>query len=299
MNAITQNTKITSTDINKLISECNNKLSLSGGTLTGPLYTPGYGCITSENTTEQKSLALFGCSSKRETCASINLKSIEDPNEAGYFYINAKDDTNGKSLVGTPSGSLTWNGNDVITSAGGTFKSNVYFKNSSTKIWDFSSTSYKGFEIAVGGQHEQTGASLNLYHKDSSNSPGAFFITAANGTNKSSLYGSASGSLTWNGNEVATNNIVPSAVVNEVHPVTNKLCVIKASADNAPNNGCILSYSISNPNWIGQLFIGDNATQGLYYRGASNGEWCAWKKVFIATEEGRLQFPNYTEMWIA
>ena len=35
MNAITQNTKITSTDINTLISECNNKLSLSGGVLTG------------------------------------------------------------------------------------------------------------------------------------------------------------------------------------------------------------------------------------------------------------------------
>ena len=225
MNTITQNTKITSTDINTLIEECNNKLSLSGGkltgrltgvyydqlcagldhtvlpsttafgtsirfldknstpfaslgpikrstgenilrlsvfkadgvngthldiqqkdgeaasmllagsrvltetggTLTGELYTPGYGCITSENTTEQKSLALFGCSSKRETSASINLKSIEDPDEAGVFYINAKDDTNGnKSLIGKPSGSLTWNGNDVITSAGGTFKGNVY-----------------------------------------------------------------------------------------------------------------------------------------------------------------------------
>ena len=211
MNALSQNTKITVSDINSLISECNGKLNLSGGTLTGAIYTPGYGCISSENTSSQKSLALLGCSSKHETCASINLKSAEDSDEPGFFFISAKDDTNGiKSLVGKPNGTLT-----------------------------------------------------------------------------------------WNGNEVATNNIVPSAVVNEVHPIQNRLCVIKASVDNAPNNGCILSYSISNPNWIGQLFIGDNATQGLYYRGASNGAWCAWKKVFIATEEEKLQFPNGTQMWIA
>ena len=35
MNALTQNTKITASDINTLISELNGKLNLSGGVMTG------------------------------------------------------------------------------------------------------------------------------------------------------------------------------------------------------------------------------------------------------------------------
>ena len=42
MNTLTQNTKITASDINTLISELNGKLNLSGGTLTGQIkFTSG------------------------------------------------------------------------------------------------------------------------------------------------------------------------------------------------------------------------------------------------------------------
>jgi hypothetical protein len=210
MEQITQNTKITSTDINTLISELNGKLNLSGGTLNGTLT----------------------------------------------------------------------------------------FSKTNTKVWDFSNDNYKGLEIVVGGQHEQTGASLNLYHKDSKTSPGVFFLCAADGTNKKFLLGHPNGSLTWDTKEVATDNITPSAILNMSHPTYQKLCVIKASKDNAPNNGCILSYSNSEK-WVGQLFVGDNATQGIYWRGCSDGTWCNWKKIFMEDENGHLYFTNGTQFWIA
>lgn len=102
-------------DINTIKS---TYLPKSGGVMTGTIYTPGYGRVTSENSTSQKSLALLGSSSKGESCASINLKSIEDTDEPGFFYINAKDDTYGtKSLVGRPNGTLTWGGSQIHTDA--------------------------------------------------------------------------------------------------------------------------------------------------------------------------------------
>lgn len=63
-----------------------------------------------------------------------------------------------------------------------------------------------------------------------------------------------------------------------VPPYTNKLCVQDASKDNAPNNGVILS-TYTNANYNGQLFIGDNASQGLWVRGVSNATQGAWKPV--------------------
>ena len=164
--------------------------------------------------------------------------------------------------------------------SGGVMTGNITLSKTSTKMWNFSTDKYKGFEIAVGGQHESTGASLNLYHKDSPTSPGCFFLCAADGTNKSILWASASGTLTWNGIEVATRDI-PTYVAAETltaPAVTGKLCVVKASKDNAPNNGIVLS-TYTNASWWGQLFIGDNSTQGIYFRGMSDGVVGNWYRL--------------------
>ena len=167
-------------------------LPKSGGVMTGTIYTPGYGRVTSENTTSQKSLALLGSSSKGESCASINLKSIEDTDEPGFFYINAKDDTYGnKSFIGRPNGILTWNGIEIAT------------------------------------------RDIPTY--------------------------------------VAAETLTAPAV-------TGKLCVVKASKDNAPNNGIVLS-TYTNASWWGQLFIGDNSTQGIYFRGMSDGVVGNWYRL--------------------
>ena len=47
-----------------------------------------------------------------------------------------------------------------------------------------------------------------------------------------------------------------------------------------PNNGVILEYS-KYSGWGGQLYIGDNAEQGMYYNGWSGGTRGTWKKVVL------------------
>ena len=56
------------------------------------------------------------------------------------------------------------------------------------------------------------------------------------------------------------------------------LVVKKATSSEAPNNGVVLEYSNYN-DWGGQLYIGDNATQGIYYNGWSNGVRGTWRRL--------------------
>ena len=64
-------------------------------------------------------------------------------------------------------------------------------------------------------------------------------------------------------------------------PVGNGNLIIKKasqSGDSAPNNGVVLEFGNST-NWTGQLYIGDNATQGIYYNGWSNGVRGSWRRL--------------------
>ena len=114
MNAITQNTKITSSDINSIISELNGKLDLSGGTLTGPLS--GTGVIFRGNNAEGYAgfeanyggaeLLLYGGSRTDGYAGLVELKAISD---------------NASSIFGfSPSGNLLIDGETVLNSAGAT-----------------------------------------------------------------------------------------------------------------------------------------------------------------------------------
>lgn len=57
-----------------------------------------------------------------------------------------------------------------------------------------------------------------------------------------------------------------------------KLVIKKATSSEAPNNGVVLEYGNST-NWTGQLFIGDNATQGIYYNGWSSSTRGIWRRL--------------------
>lgn len=62
-------------------------------------------------------------------------------------------------------------------------------------------------------------------------------------------------------------------------PVGNSALIIKrVNNTEAPNNGVVLEYGTSTK-WVGQLYIGDNATQGVYYRGWSDGVLGEWRKL--------------------
>lgn len=91
----------------------------------------------------------------------------------------------------------------------------------------------------------------------------------------------------------------PSTTV-EVPAYSNKLCVTKASTENAPSNGVILSIW-TNANYNGQVYIGDNATRGLYYRGMSGGTQGDWKRVIhieASYKSGKTWYRKYSDGWI-
>lgn len=62
-------------------------------------------------------------------------------------------------------------------------------------------------------------------------------------------------------------------------PVGNGTLIIKrVNNQEAPNNGVVLEFGYDN-NWVGQLYIGDNAHQGIYYNGWSGGVRGSWRRL--------------------
>ena len=59
---------------------------------------------------------------------------------------------------------------------------------------------------------------------------------------------------------------------------TGKLVIKKANNSEAPNNGVVLEYGNSTT-WTGQLYFGDNSTQGVYYNGWYNGTRGSWRRL--------------------
>jgi hypothetical protein len=63
------------------------------------------------------------------------------------------------------------------------------------------------------------------------------------------------------------------------------LVIKKASSAYAPNNGVVLEYGPYS-GWCGQLYIGDNADQGIWYNGWSGGVRGSWRKLAYENEVG-------------
>ena len=117
MNALTQNTKITASDINTLISELNGKLNLSGGTLNGVLRITSPRAI--EGSRDNKYLVIAADEIDAYKNCSIFLHNIKSQDNAGCFQLRASDGTNTQLLHGSPTGTLSWGGNEIPTSKTG------------------------------------------------------------------------------------------------------------------------------------------------------------------------------------
>ena len=76
----------------------------------------------------------------------------------------------------------------------------------------------------------------------------------------------------------------------QTHGANGKLLVKAASvsADNTPNNGIVLEYGGSST-WVGQLYMADNGSDGIYWGGWYNGERSEWKRVLDSSN-----YTNYT-----
>ena len=82
-----------------------------------------------------------------------------------------------------------------------------------------------------------------------------------------------------NGKTTSTKGFISMDKGNVGTPTTDGNLVIKrANNTECPNNGVVLEYG-GTSGWCGQLYIGDNATQGVYFNGWSSGTRGTWHRL--------------------
>lgn len=133
-----------------------------------------------------------------ESGAYVRLYGKENTENAGNFVVAASDGSNLRKLEGNIDGSLKWNGNDVITAAGGTLNGNLVRDG----LLATSSATGQSMWLTAGGG-TTTGAGLWLYGSTATNK-GYFRLRAHDGTNYVDLQGKPDGTLTWNGKSLLT-----------------------------------------------------------------------------------------------
>lgn len=170
-------------------------LPISGGALTG---------TTIKRNVDNSELALLGGSDINKG-AGLFLRGKDKTSNTGEFCLRASNGSLTKDLVGTPSGGLKWNGYDVITTQNGNFLplagGNLTGQNIGRNVNNSLITVRGGNDSAKGGQ-------INLYGKDHATQGGNFEVQAIDGNgHTSTLQGTPTGDLKWNGQDVVTKNV--------------------------------------------------------------------------------------------
>ena len=186
MNNIAQNTKITSTDINTLISECNNKLSLSGGRMNGTIYFDDVGDIGYSNNSDYRTLWI-----NRNTGNAIGIFDTDSPSNPGTILLRASNGSSSSDFWLYPNGKATLGGHSVITSVGGTIDkihtseleikhNKLYFQGDAdtfiTRNWDTTNGYY--YLVIQAGTWGSCGR-VEIYDNESPNETGAVALIAA------------------------------------------------------------------------------------------------------------------------
>lgn len=102
----------------KILEKFNQYIPMSGGTMTGAILFKDVENVISTPDTNHWIRILAG--PEFNNGARLSLAGKDTPGKEGQFYLVARDGTTESSLVGTPSGTLTWNGVNVerVTSSG-------------------------------------------------------------------------------------------------------------------------------------------------------------------------------------
>lgn len=77
------------------------------------------------------------------------------------------------------------------------------------------------------------------------------------------------------------------------------LVIKKVNKSEAPNNGIVLEYG--SKKWTGQLYLSDNATQGIYWNGWSDGVRGTWRKLAFEDSVNTIEIWNVNNVdawWI-
>ena len=166
-----------------------------GGTMGGCIEFSRNDVIKRSNDTEL--VAIFGARDNTSG-AYLTLRGKNHPSMAGYFDLHAVGETEAKTLEGRPDGTLIWNNNIIITSAGGSINGHLYMSGDITRA---NNTWYQSIN---GGKDVTRCAYIHLYGGDNDTFPGWFSIAAksAGGANNYTLQGTNEGKLLWRGREV-------------------------------------------------------------------------------------------------
>lgn len=172
-------------------------LPKSGGEVTGWIRFGSGARIVSAVSNDEGSTAVYG-GSGGTAGAYINLFGKNHATNPGMFQLVTNNGTTTKMLRALPDGPLVWDGNNVITSAGGALNSSLQFTNSTAMSRSVTNDRL----IAFGGTNADTGAYIRLSGKDESGYNGNCIIRVTDGTNAKNLDIRPNGSVLWDGKEV-------------------------------------------------------------------------------------------------
>lgn len=172
----------------------DTKLPLSGGTMTGAISLNGGGNAI-KNTVNTGNVTVYGGTNWNNS-AWLNLNGGDKSSDAGTFsLVAASSDGTAKVLKGTPDGTLSWGGKNIITTDGGAFDSPIKFKNSGQIRTSGSTGTYA---LSLFGIPDNFQSSMLTLQASGSNDP-QFSLKAGDGTTSKALIGKPNGTLTWMG----------------------------------------------------------------------------------------------------
>lgn len=292
MNNITQNTKITSTDINALISELNGKLNLSGGDLTGRIrfkmdtdvsvkpsstfYSDGIRYIDKNN----KTLFILGYSQN----PSINSHSIRflpyssDNKELPNLELTSYEDNTSRFTINS---SLNVTGNII---------SKLTF--SSERIIEGVNPNTGTFWVSEKELSSTQTSSIALFPTtiETENRKGAFEIKAGNGTSTKTLTGHYTNGLSWDGDFKVSHTSSPNITVNNSSGGEASIIIDRGTRSGwkfkNPNGNFILqnNWTTERGDWFDVLTINYN-TGNATFKGTVKAE--------------QYLFNNGAKLWIA
>lgn len=209
-----QVTDLDSTLRTLITKELKKYLPLAGGTMTGPLnmaasinmrewvninFGPNSHIFTKQ---DDGAFTIHG-GSKWDSCAKMSFVGKDSSTDAGDLVLNGYRASDGWTTELRVDGServVKVNGNEVLTSAGGTMTGGITISAGENGMVRAGST---GRIVFMGGEN-WAGGNIILHGRDHASNPGLVVIQAPDGTNNSVLRLEAAGSALWRGSPILT-----------------------------------------------------------------------------------------------
>ena len=201
-------TKIATTEF--VNTKAGNYLPLSGGTMTGTLVSTQ--AITVRQNADNASSQLYGGTDN--TSSRLILFGKANAAYPGTFSLEARNGSNATVLFGTPSGGLTWGGNNVLTASnynsyalplsGGTMTGTTSYSlnNAIARSDDI------GELTIFGGTVSGANPCISLRTRGHSTEPGTLYIRVRDNSVGKVMLLKPDGTLTWDGQPLLPVGIV-------------------------------------------------------------------------------------------